>query len=93
MSLLLLYIADRQVILQIFLKQKFNKGQKKDSLNDYKLLKVIGRGAFGKVFLVENKLTNNLFAMKSIRKEEIIEKDQIEHIKTERKILEYVIFY
>ena len=45
--------------------------------------------------LVQKKGTEDLFAMKSIRKEDIIQKDQIEHTKTERKILEYVliIFY
>ena len=41
--------------------------------------------------LVQKKGTEDLFAMKSIRKEDIIQKDQIEHTKTERKILEYVL--
>ena len=46
--------------------------------------------------LVEKKDTKEHFALKSIRKQDIIEKDQIEHMKTERRILEYVqntIFY
>jgi len=54
------------------------------------LIKVIGRGAFGKVMLVQKNGTDDLYALKSIRKEDIIQKDQIEHTKTERKILEYV---
>lgn len=40
--------------------------------------------------LVEKKDTKQVFAMKSLRKEELIEKNQIEHTKTERRILEYV---
>lgn len=40
--------------------------------------------------LVEKKDTKELYALKSIRKKDIIEKDQIEHMKTERRILEYV---
>ena len=44
-------------------------------LEDFKILKVLGRGAFGKVMLVEKKKTKELFAMKSLRKEDIIEKD------------------
>jgi len=36
---------------------------------------VLGRGAFGKVMLVEKKMSKELFAMKSLRKEDIIEKD------------------
>ena len=61
-------------------------------MNDFKLISVIGKGAFGKVMLVEKKDTGQILAMKSIRKEDIIEKDQIEHTKTERRILEYVNF-
>ena len=58
-------------------------------MSDFKLISVIGKGAFGKVMLVEKKDTGQILAMKSLRKEEIIEKDQIEHTKTERRILEY----
>ena len=43
--------------------------------------------------LVERKETKELYALKSIRKKDIIEKDQIEHMKTERRILEYVFNY
>jgi len=59
-------------------------------LNDFELISVLGKGAFGKVMLVEKKDTGQILAMKSLRKEEIIEKDQMEHTKTERRILEYV---
>lgn len=69
-----------------------NKKDVEVSIDDFKLIKVIGRGAFGKVMLVQKKGTDDLYALKSIRKEDIIQKDQIEHTKTERKILEYVIF-
>ena len=40
--------------------------------------------------LVEKKATKEIFAMKSLRKEELIDKDQIEHTKTEKMILETV---
>ena len=40
--------------------------------------------------LVEKKKTKEIFAMKSLRKEELIDKDQIEHTKTEKAILESV---
>lgn len=65
--------------------------KEKVSLSDFNLISVLGKGAFGKVMLVEKKDTTQLFAMKSLRKEEIIEKNQVEHTKTERRILEYVI--
>ena len=40
--------------------------------------------------LVEHRVTKKLYAMKSIRKDIAIEKDQLENIKYERKILEMV---
>lgn len=63
------------------------------SLEDFTILKVLGSGAFGKVFLVEKKTKapgkkNKLFAMKVLRKEFIIAKNQCAHTMTERRILE-----
>ena len=39
----------------------------------FEIKKLLGRGAFGKVMLVQHRLTNKLYAMKSIRKDIIIE--------------------
>jgi len=44
-------------------------------VDDFNCIKVLGRGAFGKVMLVEKKNTKEIFAMKSLRKEDIIEKE------------------
>ena len=40
--------------------------------------------------LVEKKDTKEIFAMRSLRKEDLIDKDQVEHTKTEKRILETV---
>ena len=40
------------------------------SLNQFRLLRVVGKGAFGKVRIVERKDTGLTFALKYIRKEE-----------------------
>lgn len=48
---------------------------------------MIGKGTFGKVFLVQNKHTNKLYAMKCIRKDIIIDNEQFDNIKLERDIL------
>lgn len=45
------------------------------SVNDFIPLKVLGRGAFGKVMLVEQKGTGKIYAMKSLKKEELIDKE------------------
>ena len=51
------------------------------SKDDFQLLKVIGRGAFGKVYMVQHNATEQIYAMKSIKKELIIRTDQIEGTK------------
>lgn len=56
-------------------------------LEDFKIIKVLDKGSFGKVFLVENKLNGKYYAMKRIRKDVLIEKKQIENTKNEKKIL------
>jgi serum/glucocorticoid-regulated kinase 2 len=50
-------------------------GDKKVGLADFTIKKVIGRGSFGKVFLVEKKGTKDVYAMKSLRKDVIIDYD------------------
>lgn len=56
-------------------------------LEDFKIIKVLDKGSFGKVFLVENKLNGKFYAMKRIRKDVLIEKKQIENTQNEKKIL------
>lgn len=63
-------------------------------MQDFELLKVLGTGAYGKVFLVR-KLTGHdqgkLFAMKVLRKEIVAQKTKtLDHTKTERKVLESI---
>lgn len=48
---------------------------------------MVGKGTFGKVYLVQQKETNNLFAMKCIRKDIIIDNEQFDNIKLEKDIL------
>ena len=63
----------------------------KISLNDFEILKLIGAGSFGKVFLVrenKEKMNKNLYAMKILEKDKIIELDQVQNTLTERELLE-----
>ena len=60
------------------------------TLNDFNMLKVLGRGSFGKVMLVQKKDTKNLYAMKSLRKDALLEREQIEHTKTEKMIMQHI---
>lgn len=59
----------------------------KPTLDDFIILKVIGRGIMGKVMLVRHKQSKQLYALKSIHKEWILSHGQIQHAKSERDIL------
>ena len=56
-------------------------------LEDFESLKVIGRGAFGEVWLVQKKDTGHVYAMKILCKAGMLEKEQAGHIRAERDIL------
>ncbi|KAI9506890.1 AGC/NDR/NDR protein kinase [Coemansia spiralis] len=57
------------------------------SVNDFQTVKVIGRGAFGEVRLVQKRDTGKIFAMKILHKTEMIKKDQLAHVRAERDVL------
>ncbi|KAI8906318.1 kinase-like domain-containing protein [Gorgonomyces haynaldii] len=56
-------------------------------VDDFHTIQVIGKGAFGEVRLVQKKDTGNVFAMKTLRKSEMIKRDQLAHVKAERDVL------
>jgi serine/threonine protein kinase len=60
---------------------------KKYGMNDFELMRVLGKGSFGKVFLVRLLATKQVYAMKVLKKSEVIRRKQIEHTKTERRIM------
>ena len=57
--------------------------QNKIAINDFELVKVIGRGSFGKVYLVRRNGTNNFYAMKKLRKDIVAKRNLF--IKTQGK--------
>ena len=61
--------AERKIIF----KSQTNKDDL-SNFEEFELLKVLGRGAFGKVMLCQNKKNNKYYAIKSMRKENLIEK-------------------
>jgi hypothetical protein len=61
--------------------------------DDFDFLAVVGKGSFGKVFLVRKRSGGDagaVYALKSLRKEVLLRRNQIEHTKTERAILQSV---
>ena len=65
-----------------------HKTIKNVGLDDFKIIKVIGRGSYGKVCLVQYKQTNDLYAMKSLKKDVLLDEDQIENTLLEKNILQ-----
>ena len=53
----------------------------------FEKIRTIGRGAFGKVMLVRMVGTNQLFAMKKLKKADMLAKDQVKHVRAEREVL------
>ena len=69
---------------------EIDDGRGKISVLDFKKIKVLGRGTFGKVLLVKKINNQKLYAMKVLKKSVVKLKNQIHHTKTERQILEQI---
>ncbi|RVX15173.1 putative serine/threonine protein kinase IRE4 [Vitis vinifera] len=61
--------------------------KERTSIDDFEIIKPISRGAFGKVFLARKRTTGDLFAIKVLKKLDMIRKNDIERILAERNIL------
>mmetsp|Transcript_16271 Transcript_16271/g.22869 ORF Transcript_16271/g.22869 Transcript_16271/m.22869 type:complete len:393 (+) Transcript_16271:28-1206(+) len=60
-------------------------------VEDFELLKVVGKGSFGKVMQVRKKDTGEIYAMKVLKKDQLVKRKQVAHTKTERKVLENIV--
>lgn len=62
----------------------------KVTVDDFKLLAVVGRGAYGKVFQVCKTDDGRIYAMKVLRKSEVVRRKVVKHMQNERQVLEVV---
>uniref|UniRef100_A0A673M0B8 protein kinase C n=1 Tax=Sinocyclocheilus rhinocerous TaxID=307959 RepID=A0A673M0B8_9TELE len=60
------------------------------SLTDFKCVAVLGRGHFGKVLLAEYKTTGEMFAIKALKKGDIVARDEVDSLMCEKRIFEAV---
>ncbi|XP_048352592.1 serine/threonine-protein kinase N2 isoform X3 [Sphaerodactylus townsendi] len=60
------------------------------SLQDFRCCAVLGRGHFGKVLLAEYKNTNEMFAIKALKKGDIVARDEVDSLMCEKRIFETV---
>ncbi|KAL2782126.1 serine/threonine-protein kinase N3 isoform 2, partial [Daubentonia madagascariensis] len=64
--------------------------RKPPRLQDFRCLAVLGRGHFGKVLLVQFKGTGKYYAIKALKKQEVLSRDEVESLYCEKRILEAV---
>ena len=66
---------------------KLRKAREKQSIKDYESIAIIGRGAFGEVHVCREKKTDKIYAIKKIKKDILILKNQIIHVLNEQKFM------
>ncbi|XP_039020875.1 serine/threonine-protein kinase tricornered-like [Hibiscus syriacus] len=83
--------AEEQMNMLKFLEKKETEYMRlqrhKMGVDDFELLTIIGKGAFGEVRLCKEKATGNVYAMKKLQKSEMLRRGQVEHVKAERNLL------
>ena len=78
---------EKQKIKKEIYKQemiKSRKSREKQSIHDYESIAIIGRGAFGEVHVCREKKTDKIYAVKKIKKNILILKNQIIHVLNEQ---------
>ncbi|KAI8601934.1 kinase-like domain-containing protein [Dissophora ornata] len=57
------------------------------SIQDFEIIKPISRGAFGSVYLARKKTTKDLYAIKILKKADMVRKNMVNHVLAERRVL------
>ncbi|XP_043941567.1 serine/threonine-protein kinase N2 [Protopterus annectens] len=60
------------------------------SIQDFRCVAVLGRGHFGKVLLAEYQNTGEMFAIKALKKGDIVARDEVDSLMCEKRIFEAV---
>lgn len=82
--------TEKKLIKEDVIKKEseiLRESRKKMTIYDYQPIKIIGKGAFGEVRVCREKSSGDIVAVKKLKKEEMIKKNQIIHVRTEKEIL------
>ncbi|KAL4068951.1 hypothetical protein V8B97DRAFT_1918412 [Scleroderma yunnanense] len=63
------------------------KSQRKVAINDFEMMRVLGKGCAGKVLLVRHKESTDLYALKAITKRHVLAHQELQHTLTEQAVL------
>jgi len=66
---------------------KMSSQDRRTALEDFELLKVLGKGSFGKVLLVQRLDNGHKYALKILKKADVYKRNQVAHTNTEKSIL------
>ena len=67
--------------------EQMRQARKKMTIREFEPLTIIGRGAFGEVRVCRQISTGDIVAIKKMRKEDMLNKNQLMHVRTEREIM------
>ena len=70
--------------------KKIRKNREKQTLCDYESIAIIGKGAFGEVHLCKETKIGNIDAIKKMKKDVLIQKNQVNHIRSEQLFMSKV---
>ncbi|KAG9313875.1 hypothetical protein JVU11DRAFT_4643 [Chiua virens] len=63
------------------------KSQRKAVIDDFEMMRVLGKGCAGKVLLVRHKMSSDLYALKAITKRHVLAHQELQHTLTEQAVL------
>jgi len=67
--------------------RELKKRSKKVAIDDFEMMRVLGKGCAGKVLLVRHKPSSDLFALKAITKRHVLAHQELQHTLTEQAVL------
>ena len=82
--------TNRRNTTVLYVNDKKDSSSKSICIEDFELIKILGKGAFGKVILAQKRNNGKYYAIKILNKKKIVEMEQLEHTLAEKTILEHI---